>query len=574
MQVPRGVQAEAAWRALTLLARVQDGDPDAPAALADLGDDDGSPEAICARALAEAVALLVRGGPLAEAADRLERAEAAVEGTDLPPAGHAALVATRAVVLSGDDLAPAVAAHVRARALLPDHDGDDPLTRRLTHVALNALTVFCSRVGLVQDALDLAARSRRLESAADDPTASDGGSATLNEVLVRLEAALAQRLIDGAVDDDGLLLVQERLGRLRDDPRMVRTRGLTLRIASAVTCAWLDDPAAAWDELAALRPVRDVVPFGQVPYGQVPYGQVPYGQVPYGQVPYGPVPYGQAAELWVAGAAHALQRLVTSRAWDPGQGAARVSVVREAHQRLVRGTTPIGPLSVVATTAVLDLELALLARGLPDRVVELTGERDRRLGALLAASRSALQVAVRTHARTEALARQNAVLQRRVQVDALTGAGTRYHLERVLDGWDDTPPTRVGVVIADLDGFKQVNDVHGHLVGDEVLRAVGGLLAGAVREGDQLFRYGGDEFVVLLPGADAAAATECARRCQRVVAEHDWGAVHPGLSVTLTAGAHASDATARQQLGSADVRLRRFKRSGPPATRPAPPGTG
>lgn len=549
MQLPRGLEDDAAWRALALLARVQDGDTDVPAALADLGDDHSSPAATCARALAEAVAHLVAGGPLDAAATALERAEVAVRGTDLPPAGHAALVAMRAIVLSGDDLAPAVAAHVRARALLPDDDGDDPLTRRFTHVALNALTVFCSRVGLVQDALDLAARSRHLESAPDDAAAPDGGSATLNEVLVRLEAALAERLTGGAVDDRALVLVQERLAQLRDDPRMVRARGLTLRTASAVTRAWLDDPAAAWDALAALRPDWDVVPFG-------------------------PVPYGPAAELWVAGAAHALQRLVTSPGWELGSGAVRVGVVREAHERLVRGTAPVGPLSVVATTAVLDLELALLARGLPDRVVELTGERDRRLGALLAASRSALQAAVRTHARTEALARQNALLQQRVQVDTLTGAGTRYHLERVLDGWDDAPPQRVGVVIADLDGFKQVNDEHGHLVGDEVLRQVGRLLAGAVREGDQLFRYGGDEFVVLLPGADGAAATECARRCQRVVAEHDWETVHPGLAVTLTAGAHASDATARQQLGTADARLRGFKRSGPPTTRPAPPGTG
>ena len=539
----------AAWRALALLTRVQDGHADAHAAIVGLRGDDGSPAATCAQALAEAVSLLVRGGPLDDAAALLERAEAAVHGTDLPPAGHAALVATRAIVLSGDDLGPAVAAHVRARALLPDDDGDDPLTRRLTHVALNALTMFCSRVGLVQDALDLAARSRALEVPHDDGEAvHDGGSATLNEALVQLEAALAHRTTDGAVDDDGLRQAHAQLERLHGDPRMVLSRGRTLRTALAAVRAWHGDPARAWDDLAAVGPDWDVTPFG-------------------------PVPYGPAAELWVAGAAQALQRLVVAPGWDAGTGAAHVEVVRSAHRRLLRDGAPVRPLSVVATTAGLDLELALLARGLPDRVGELAAERERRLGALLAASRSALQAAVRSHARTEALAEQNAVLRRRVQVDALTGAGTRYHLERVLDGWDVSPPPRVGVVIADLDGFKQVNDEHGHLVGDEVLRAVGGLLTAAVREGDQLFRYGGDEFVVLLPGADTDAATECARRCQRVVAEHDWEQLHPGLVVTLTAGAHASDATARQLLGTADARLRRFKRSGPPATRPGPPAT-
>ncbi len=547
MQQDQQGRDASAWHAFALLTRVQDGDAGAHAAIVGLRGDDRSPAATCAQALAEAGSLLVTGGSLADAAALLERAEDAVQGTDLPPAGHAALVAMRAIVLSGDDLGPAVAAHVRARALLPDDDGDDPLSRRLTHVALDALTVFCSRVGLVQDALDLAARSRALEAPHDDEAVHDGGSATPNEVLVRLEAALAHRLTDGAVDDDGLLRVRARLEDLLDDPRMVLARGRTLRTALAVVLAWQGDPSRALDDLVALGPDWELAPFGAVPYGP-------------------------AAELWVAGAARALQRLATA----PGRevDAGRVEAVRSAHRRLLRDGAHVGPLSVVATTTVLDLEVALLGRGLPAQVAELVAERDRRLGALLAASRSALQAAVRSHARTEALAQQNAVLRRRVQVDALTGAGTRYHLERVLDGWDTSPPPRVGVVIADLDGFKQVNDEHGHLVGDEVLREVGALLAAAVREDDQLFRYGGDEFVVLLPGADTAAATECARRCQRVVAEHDWDALHPGLVVTLTAGAHASDATARQLLGQADARLRRFKRGGPPATPPGPPGTG
>lgn len=93
--------------------------------------------------------------------------------------------------------------------------------------------------------------------------------------------------------------------------------------------------------------------------------------------------------------------------------------------------------------------------------------------------------------------------------DALTGLANRYQLadrlEAALHGLDDDAATRPAVIVADLDRFKDVNDCHGHRIGDEVLAEAARRVASAVRPGDLVCRFGGDEFVVLCEGvADRA----------------------------------------------------------------------
>ncbi|MGJ6124106.1 PAS domain S-box protein [Mycolicibacterium sp. Y3] len=107
--------------------------------------------------------------------------------------------------------------------------------------------------------------------------------------------------------------------------------------------------------------------------------------------------------------------------------------------------------------------------------------------------------------------RAEAELARLALTDSLTGLGNRHALtERFERCRAASPDGTVGIVFADLDGFKHVNDMHGHCVGDSVLAAAARLLAQTVGARASMFRFGGDEFVALAVDVTAAEVAELA----------------------------------------------------------------
>ena len=113
-----------------------------------------------------------------------------------------------------------------------------------------------------------------------------------------------------------------------------------------------------------------------------------------------------------------------------------------------------------------------------------------------------------------------ALAERRAASDALTGLPNRRAADEALKRMSahaGRTISNLSVVMVDLDHFKQVNDLHGHELGDKALAAVGQILSGELRASDFAARYGGEEFLLLLPDTDRSGAVEVAEKLRRAV---------------------------------------------------------
>ncbi|MEV6906478.1 GGDEF domain-containing protein [Amycolatopsis sp. NPDC051071] len=158
-------------------------------------------------------------------------------------------------------------------------------------------------------------------------------------------------------------------------------------------------------------------------------------------------------------------------------------------------------------------------------------------------------------------AEHGAITQQALQ-DPLTGLPNRRALDeklRSLASSADAQPLAVALV--DLDGFKDVNDKQSHAEGDNVLRVIASTLRDALRGDDVVARYGGDEFIVLLPGAPASAAKQALGRSVNAVASLPH---HLSHGVTLSVGLVSlrPQERAEQVLARADAAMYQAKRGG------------
>ncbi|MDH4348019.1 MAG: diguanylate cyclase [Gemmatimonadota bacterium] len=125
------------------------------------------------------------------------------------------------------------------------------------------------------------------------------------------------------------------------------------------------------------------------------------------------------------------------------------------------------------------------------------------------------------------------------ETDPLTGAFNRRALtDRLVQEVERSSryQTALSCLMIDVDGFKQINDAHGHLAGDAVLRDLGALLRAAIRSVDVVARYGGEEFMVLLPETDRAGARVFAERLRQKVAGTAFGTPERPVHATVSIG--------------------------------------
>jgi diguanylate cyclase (GGDEF)-like protein len=169
--------------------------------------------------------------------------------------------------------------------------------------------------------------------------------------------------------------------------------------------------------------------------------------------------------------------------------------------------------------------------------------------------------------RSSELKAANKRIEELAELDELTGSFNRRCIMRMLD--DEitrahTINTPCSIALIDLDWFKRINDAYGHPIGDEVLRTFAITMFANIRGIDRFGRYGGEEFLLVLPDTPTEAAARILNRLRAIIADLDWSAFSPGMRVTISVGLAtlAPDESADTFLARADRALYEAKERG------------
>jgi diguanylate cyclase (GGDEF)-like protein len=416
-------------------------------------------------------------------------------------------LALRGVAAAGRDDSAALLADVGRAVALVD---DDTLPAQDRSAVLVVCAAAYNALSLWELVVELYDREAPLEALCEPPVQAP--AVAVNRVLVRMEWATA------------LLELGER------DEAVEQLRRALAAVGRAEAIAGLPE---LW--LRGVRACRDVLGFVLGAFaGPAPDAWVDEQLAASTRHRAALAAAGDLEFLPLLDALTALSLLLQGR---PGQAAAET-----------RAAAPAVSTSSGARSFPAWVRAEVLAAGDPSEA--LAAHRD--YGLLVSRARWTARLGVLAAARSkiagERLTVDHARLSRDVMLDPLTGLSNR----RSFDDWLEAAATQdraTALLLIDMDSFKEINDVHGHVVGDEVLRRVGGVLASHVRAGDLALRLGGDEFAVVLrdeqvdvedPAVvlDAFHATALARAAamREAVRRHDWSQVVPGLRVGISIG--------------------------------------
>ena len=169
-----------------------------------------------------------------------------------------------------------------------------------------------------------------------------------------------------------------------------------------------------------------------------------------------------------------------------------------------------------------------------------------------------------------ALIQQLGELERISMIDSLTRLWNRLGIDTLLHReWEYAvrKDSSIAIVMVDFDNFKPINDTYGHLVGDEVLQGCSRLILSSLRSSDVLGRWGGDEFMVILPGVDREQATMILQRIQEAITQEALITSSGTIKTSVSMGGvivipNEQQETIEYWIGKADDELMKVKRSG------------
>ncbi|MDD4753734.1 MAG: sensor domain-containing diguanylate cyclase [Desulfitobacteriaceae bacterium] len=165
----------------------------------------------------------------------------------------------------------------------------------------------------------------------------------------------------------------------------------------------------------------------------------------------------------------------------------------------------------------------------------------------------------------EELEYKNEQLEMLASLDMLTGAFNRRKFEHYIDleiEKKENYGSPFSIIIFDIDNFKEINDSYGHKTGDRILKDITSLIKYTLRATDKLFRWGGDEFIILLPESNLKNAIKVANKIREAIQLFDFNIKNKRITISLGAGGYTLDENPEQFVARVDNALLRAKFSG------------